>query len=63
MTTLYLAGAKKHRQLRARKGDLQRSFPLDVPMVPSSSIAMTADSVHLICGGFSLGKTIRFGSL
>jgi hypothetical protein len=46
---------KKHQQLRARKGDLQRSFPLDVPMVPSSSIAMTADGVSLICGGFSLG--------
>jgi hypothetical protein len=31
-------------------------------MVPSSSIAIPADSEHLTCGGFSLGKTICLGN-
>jgi hypothetical protein len=31
-------------------------------MVPSSSIAVTADSEHLACGGFSLGEPILFGN-
>jgi hypothetical protein len=46
----------------ARKGDLQRIFPLDVLMVPSSAIAITADGERLSCGGFSLGETIRLGN-
>jgi hypothetical protein len=47
---------------RARKGDLHRAFPLDVPMVPSSMIAITVDDEHLTCGGFSLGETIYLGN-
>jgi hypothetical protein len=41
---------------------LQRAFPLDVPMVPSSSIVVAADGEHLTCDGFSLGETIHLGS-
>jgi hypothetical protein len=36
---------------------------IDVPMVPTSVLTVTADSERLSCGGFSLGETIRFGSL
>jgi hypothetical protein len=36
LTTLYLAGVKKIDSWRAKKGDLQGAFPLDVLMVPSS---------------------------
>jgi hypothetical protein len=42
---------------------LQRASPLDVLMVPSSSITIAADGECLTCGGFSLSKTIHFGSL
>jgi hypothetical protein len=38
-------------------------FPLNISMVHSSMIVITTDSEHLTCGGFSLGKTFRFGSL
>ncbi len=62
MTTLYLAGAKNTDSWHARKGDLQRAFPLDVLMVPSSVITITADGERLTCGGFSLCKTIRLGN-
>jgi hypothetical protein len=40
---------------------LQRAFPLDVPMVPSSALAFSADGERLTYGGFSLGETIRLG--
>jgi hypothetical protein len=43
--------------------DLQCAFPLDVPMVSSSSLTIAVDGEHLTCGGFSIGKTIHFGSL
>jgi hypothetical protein len=33
LTILYLAGAKNTNCWHAKKGDLQRAFPLDVPMV------------------------------
>jgi hypothetical protein len=46
----------------ARKGDLQRAFPLDVPMVPSYAIVVIADGERLTCGGFSLGKTVHLGN-
>jgi hypothetical protein len=36
LTTLFLAGAKNTDSWCARKRDLQRAFPLDVSMVPSS---------------------------
>jgi hypothetical protein len=42
---------------------LQHSFPLDVPMVHSSALAISADGECLTCSGFSLSKTVRFGSL
>jgi hypothetical protein len=32
-------------------------------MVPSSAITITVDGECLSCDGFSLGKTIHFGSL
>jgi hypothetical protein len=34
-----------------------------VPKVPSSAFITAAGSEHLSCDGFSLGETIRFGSL
>jgi hypothetical protein len=58
-----LAGAKYTDSWRTRKGDLQRAFPLDVMMVPSSMITVTADGERLTCGGFSLGVTIHLGSI
>jgi hypothetical protein len=41
---------------------LRRAFPLYVPMVPSSAIAVTADGERLTCGGLSLSKTIHLGN-
>jgi hypothetical protein len=41
---------------------LQRATPLGILMVPSSSIAITADGEHLACGGFSLSEPVRFGN-
>jgi hypothetical protein len=63
LITLYLAGAKNTDSWHARKEDLKHAFPLDVPMVPSSVLAVVADGERLSCDGFSLGKTVRFGSL
>jgi hypothetical protein len=48
LTTLYLAGLKNIDSWRARKGDLQRAFPLDVSMVPSSTLIITVDGKHLV---------------
>jgi hypothetical protein len=31
-------------------------------MVPSSVIIVAADGEHLMCGGFSLGETVRLGN-
>jgi hypothetical protein len=62
LTTLYLIGAKNTNSWHARKGDLQRAFPLDVLMVPSSAIVVAADGERLMCGGFSLGETVRLGN-
>jgi hypothetical protein len=53
-----LPGAENTDSWHARKEDLQRSFPLDVQMVHSSTITIRADSEHLTCGGFSLGETV-----
>jgi hypothetical protein len=63
LTTLYLTSARNTNNWRARKGDLQRAFPIDIPMVPSSVLAITSDGECLSCSGFSLSETIRFGSL
>jgi hypothetical protein len=46
----------------ARKRDLHNAFPLDILMVPSSAITITADCECLTCGGFSLGETICLGN-
>jgi hypothetical protein len=61
-TTLYLIGPKNTNTWHGRKWDLQRAFPLDVSMVPSSVLIITANGECLTCGGFSLGETIRHGS-
>jgi hypothetical protein len=42
---------------------MQHAFPLDVPMVHSSALTISADGERLSCGGFSLSETIHFGSL
>jgi hypothetical protein len=63
LTTLYPFGAKNTDSWHARKGDLQRAFPLDVLMVPSSMLTITTGGEHLSCGSFSLSETIHFGSL
>jgi hypothetical protein len=62
LTTLYHVIAKNTNSWRTRKGDLQRAFPLDVVMVPSSTIAFTTIDKHLTCGRFSLGKTVHLGN-
>jgi hypothetical protein len=62
LTTLYLASAKNTDGWHARKGNLQRVFPIDVLIVPSSMITVTADGEHLTCDGFSLGETVCLGN-
>jgi hypothetical protein len=62
LTTLYLVGVKNTDSCHARKVDLQHAFLLDVPMVPSSVIAITADGEHSTCSGFSLDQTIHPGN-
>jgi hypothetical protein len=57
-----LAGAENTNSWCSRKGDLQRAFPLDVPMVPSYMITIAADGEHLTYDGFSLSKTIQLGN-
>jgi hypothetical protein len=46
-----LDSAKNTNKWCARKGDLQRAFPLDFLMVPSSTITVAVDGEHLMCGG------------
>jgi hypothetical protein len=46
----------------ARKGNLQRAFPLHVLMVPSSAITIATDGERLTCGGFSLDEAVRLGN-
>jgi hypothetical protein len=59
LTTPYLVSAKNTDNWCAKKGDSQRAFPLDVPMVSSSTIVVAADGECLTCGGFSLGETVH----
>jgi hypothetical protein len=42
---------------------LQHAFPLNILMVPSSTLTVTVDGECLLCGGFSLSKTVHFGSI
>jgi hypothetical protein len=58
-----LVGVKNIDSWHTRNGDLQRAFPLDVLMVPSSALIVATDGECLSCGDFSLGETICFGSL
>jgi hypothetical protein len=62
LTTLYLASAKNTDSWRARKGDLQCAFSLDILMVSSSVLTAVADGDCLTCGGFSLGETVHLGN-
>jgi hypothetical protein len=59
LTTLYLASRKNTDSWCARKGDLQHALPIDILMVPSSVITVSADSECLTCGGLSLGETVH----
>jgi hypothetical protein len=52
LTIINLAGAKNTNSWHARKGDLKCAFPLDVLMVPSSSLTIAADGERLSCDGF-----------
>jgi hypothetical protein len=58
-----LAGAKNTDSWRARKGDLQRVFSLDVLMVPSSKLSFIANGNNPTDIGLAPGSTICFGSL
>jgi hypothetical protein len=62
LTTVFLPVQKNTDSWCAKKEDLQRVFPLDVPMVTSSVIAITADGERLACDGFSLSETIHLGN-
>jgi hypothetical protein len=62
LATLYLAGAKSTNSWCTRKGDLQRAFPLDVPMVHSPMLAISVGGERRTCGFFFLGETICLGS-
>jgi hypothetical protein len=62
LTTLYFAGVENTDSWCVWKGDLQRAFSLDVPMVCSSVITIAVDDECLMCGGFPLGETIPLGS-
>jgi hypothetical protein len=53
-----LAVRKNNDSWHARKEDLQRAFPLDVPMVPSSTITIAIDGERLTCAGFSLSEPV-----
>jgi hypothetical protein len=47
----------------SRKGDLQRAFHLDVLMVTTFAHVISTTGERLICGGFSFGEMVPFGSL
>jgi hypothetical protein len=57
-----LADAENTDSWHTGKGDLQRAFPLNIPMVPSYALTVISDSERLTCSGFSLDETIRLGS-
>jgi hypothetical protein len=63
LTTLYLVGAKNTDSWRARKGDLQRTFPLNVLMVYSPKLSFIANGKNPTNVGLALGETICFSSL
>jgi hypothetical protein len=61
LTNMFLIGVKNTNSWHARKGDLQYATPLDVLMVPSSTIIIAANGECLACGVFSLGETVCLG--
>jgi hypothetical protein len=63
LTTLYLAGVKKHRQLARQEGGFASSFPQAILMVPSSAFVPVTEGERSPGDGFPFGKTTRFGSL
>jgi hypothetical protein len=63
LTTLYLAGAKNTDSWHARMGDLQRTFPLDVPMVASPRLSFITNDNNPTDIGLAPGSAIHFGSL
>jgi hypothetical protein len=63
LTTLYLVGAKTSIVGMPEKGVCSVLFLDAVLMVPSSAFVATAGGRHLLCNGFTLGETVRFGSL
>jgi hypothetical protein len=60
---LVLSSAKNTNSWHAMKEDLQRAFPLDILMVPSSALSIAADGERLSRGDFSLDETLCFGCL
>jgi hypothetical protein len=58
-----LAGEENTDKWHARKRDLQYTFPMDVPMVPSLTLIITADGEFFLLCDFSLSETIRYGRL
>jgi hypothetical protein len=63
LSTLYLVSAKNTYSWHVRKGDLQCAFHLDILMVPSSVLTVTADGERLSNDVFSFSETICFESL
>jgi hypothetical protein len=63
LTTLYLTGAKSIDSWHARKGDLQRVFPLNVPMVPSPKLAFITNDNNPTSVGLAPCSAIYFRSL
>jgi hypothetical protein len=54
---------RKYRQLVCQEGRFVACFPLNVLIVHSLELTIIVDDKHLTCGGFSLGKIVRFRSL
>jgi hypothetical protein len=63
LSNLYLVSAKNIDSWRTGKGDLERAFPLDILMIPSSVPTVAGDGERLLCDLFSLGETFCFRSL
>jgi hypothetical protein len=71
---MLFVGVENNECWLARKGVLQRYFPLDalmahlsmiiiIPMVHLSMLTITTNGEHLTGGGFSLDEIIQLGSL
>jgi hypothetical protein len=63
LTTLYFADAKNTNSWHARKGPLQRAFPLDVLIVHSSALTISTDGECLMRGCFPSAKPFTLGAL